>query len=125
MMVFFIIQDITIKRDYVRVQSTINGEAIITEYMHLQEDNRIEPNPDETYTYIEAGDIIGYQGDSGNLDEAIADGKTVSHVHIKIKLHDGSQIWNYSKNFTTVDPRDYFSTIINDDGSVVSNTNCN
>lgn len=110
---------------YVRIQSTINGETIITEYMHLQEENRIELNPNETYTYIKAGDIIGYQGDSGNLAEAIADGKTVSHVHIKIKLHDGSKIWDYSKNFTSVDPRDYFSTIINDDGSVVSNTNCN
>lgn len=108
---------------YTRIQSTINGETFLVEYFHLQEDNRIlqTSNP---LTYVNAGDIIGYQGDSGNLKGAIKKKTVESHVHIEVRVHDGSSQWGYG-NFDIVDPRDYLSTSIDDDGVSQTNTNCN
>ena len=110
----------------VLIQSTVNEDTILQEYFHLQDENRVSLNSDNTLNYVKAGDIIGYLGDSGNLSGAIAKKKAESHVHLKIKKHDGSTQWNYNNNFTTVDPRDYLKTIINDDGTTEQeNTNCN
>ena len=107
---------------YTRIQSTVNGETFLVEYYHLQSDNRIlQGNP---LVQVNAGDIIGYQGDSGNLKGAIADGTVDSHVHIEVRVHDGSSQWGYS-NFNPVDPRDYINTIINTDGTSEENTDCN
>lgn len=108
---------------YTRIQSTVNGETFLVEYFHLQEDNRIlqTSNP---LTYVNAGDIIGYQGDSGNLKSAIKKGTVDSHVHIEVRVHDGSNQWGYS-NFILVDPRDYLNTTINDDGTSEENIDCN
>ena len=103
---------------YIRIQSTVNGETFIHEYFHLQDENREKPNTDGTLNYVKAGDIIGYLGDSGNLKGAIAEETAVSHVHIKIKKHDGSNKWNYDANFNVDDPRDYITTEIEDDGEV-------
>ena len=107
---------------YTRIQSTINGVTIITSYFHLQKENRLlATNP---LNHVKAGDIIGYQGDSGNLKNAIANGGVDSHVHIETRKHDGSNSWGYS-HFNLVDPRDYFETKIDSTGVSQSNTNCN
>ena len=105
-----------------RIQSTINGKTILVSFFHLQKENRVlQGTP---LVKVEAGDIIGYQGDSGNLKGAIESGGVESHVHIEVREHDGSSKWGY-KNFNLVDPRTYFSTIIKDDGTSENNTNCN
>ncbi|WP_420315978.1 M23 family metallopeptidase [Ekhidna sp.] len=102
---------------WTQIQSTVDGKTIITQYAHLQKNGRI------TSGEVEAGDVIGYQGDSGNLSAAIANGSTVSHVHIGVLEHDGSNSWNYNTNFEEVDPRDWLSTTIDDEGT--SETDCN
>jgi hypothetical protein len=107
---------------YTRIQSTANGKTFIHEYFHLQKENRVlQGNP---LVKVKAGDIIGYQGDSGNLKDAIKKKTVDSHVHIEIREHDGSNKWGYA-NFTPIDPRTYFSTTIKDDGTSEPNTNCN
>lgn len=107
----------------VQIQSTLpNGEVVITTYFHLQEDNRIQAGT-APLTQVTAGQIIGYQGDSGNLAGAIADGDTESHVHIETRLHDGSSSWNFNNNFDLVDPRNYLETNIDETGDI--NNDCN
>ncbi|MBZ9777995.1 M23 family metallopeptidase [Psychroflexus sp. CAK8W] len=84
--------------------ATVNGQQISIQYFHLQENNRVSGS-------ISAGDIIGYQGDSGNLAGAIAKGSVVSHVHVKIK----------DANSNTLDPEDFFGT----NPTSSTNSNCN
>ena len=93
---------------YVNITSTINGKKITIGYFHLQNSRRKSGN-------VKAGDIIGYQGTSGNLKGAIEGGDAVSHVHIKVK----------DKNNNPIDPRPYLKTKIRDDGSVEIKSKCN
>jgi murein DD-endopeptidase MepM/ murein hydrolase activator NlpD len=79
---------------YVAIESQVNGKEVRLVFFHLQEGNRITGN-------IQAGDIIGYQGDSGNLKSGIADGYTESHVHIKAQ-----------ENGANVNPLNHFKTKI-------------
>ncbi|PKG41189.1 peptidoglycan DD-metalloendopeptidase family protein [Psychroflexus sp. MES1-P1E] len=102
----------------VQLQSTLpNGEPIITTYFHLQENNRIEASTNPL-NHVTAGQIIGYQGKSGNLAGAISGGYTDSHVHVETRLHDGGSSWNFDNNFNLIDPRIYFETEIDDNGNV-------
>jgi hypothetical protein len=80
---------------HVSITSTINGDTVRNVYFHLQEARR-------TSGTINAGDIIGYQGVSGNLGSAIAQESTTSHVHIKTRV-----------NRRKADPLDYLATTIN------------
>ena len=80
---------------YVGVTSRVNGKKIRLVYFHLQEGRR-------TKGTIKAGDIIGYQGDSGNLKSAIEDKNTTSHVHVKAQEND-----------KPAEPLDHFKTKIN------------
>ena len=50
---------------------------------------------------VKAGDIIGYQGVSGNLAGAIRKGYSQSHVHVKLE-----------ENGRKIDPLKYFNTQI-------------
>lgn len=110
----------------VLIQSTVNGETIIQEYFHLQDEKRVGLNADGTLNHVKAGDIIGYQGDSGNLKNALIQGIAESHVHLKIKKHDGSNSWNYENNFNIINPKDYLHTHINNDGTTSqTNNKCN
>ena len=79
---------------YVAVTSIINGEKVILTYFHLQETGLKSGT-------VNAGDIIGYQGDSGNLEIAIKKGYAISHVHVKAK-----------KNGIMTNPLNYFQTKI-------------
>ena len=80
---------------YVGVTSRVNGKKIRLVYFHLQKNRR-------TTGTIKAGDIIGYQGVSGNLKSAIEDKNTTSHVHVKAQENDKS-----------AEPLDHFKTKIN------------
>lgn len=92
---------------YVNIFSTIDGKTVRTSYFHLQQNGRVSG-------YVEAGDIIGYQGNSGNLGKAISSGMVDSHVHIKVK-----------EEGITVDPLDHLGTIIDkDSGEVLSDPDC-
>ncbi len=84
---------------YVDVTSVVNGVTIHILYFHMQKDGRVSG-------HVNAGDIIGYQGASGNLEAAIDEGSAVSHVHIKVKV-DGK----------AVDPEPYFATKFGTDGT--------
>jgi len=77
---------------YVDVTSVVNGQTVHILYFHMQKDGRVSG-------HVNAGDIIGYQGDSGNLGSAIRHHHAVSHVHIKVKV-----------NGKAVDPMPYFAT---------------
>lgn len=79
---------------HVGITSTINGNTVRLVFFHLQEAG-IKSGP------IKAGDIIGYQGDSGNLKNAIKYGSVDSHVHVKAQ-----------KNGKMADPLSYFATTI-------------
>lgn len=96
------------KAGYIAYQTAIvNGEQITIQYFHMQESGRASGS-------IEAGDIIGYLGDSGNLRNGIAGGSCVSHVHIKIKNSSGQ----------VVNPEDYLTTKFDESGeSIISNCN--
>lgn len=77
---------------YVDVTSVVNNQTVHILYFHMQEDGRVSG-------HVNAGDVIGYQGDSGNLGDAIKHHHSVSHVHIKVKV-----------NGKAVDPKPYFAT---------------
>ncbi len=80
---------------YVVITSKINGDEIKTYYGHMQDHKRASGE-------VKAGDVIGYQGTSGNLGKAVDTKTTLPHVHIKIK-----------KNGKVVDPLPYFKTTFN------------
>lgn len=63
---------------------------------------------------VNAGDVIGSQGNSGNLQAGIDEGSTESHVHIKIR-----------ENGTVVDPIDFFKTTFNETTGAVTSSGCN
>lgn len=94
---------------YVEITSTINNKTVKILYFHLQKDSRKSG-------VIKAGDIIGYQGDSGNLKNGITQGYAESHVHIKVK-----------ENGVAVNPNDYLGTKFDPNTREVSQnpTNCN
>ena len=82
---------------YSVIKSKVNGKNVRMVYFHLQDDNR-------TTGVVKAGDIIGYQGDSGNLKNAIGQGHTVSHVHIKTQVNGANDDpLNHIK--TKIDPK--------------------
>jgi hypothetical protein len=91
---------------YSAIVSNVNGKTVRLVFFHLQENNRLTGN-------IKAGDIIGYQGDSGNLKIGIAKGYTESHVHIKAQ-----------ENGANVDPLNHFKTKI-DSNTGQTTTACN
>lgn len=101
----------------------MNGQTFIISYFHLRENDR-ELASNNPLNYVKTGDIIGYQGDSGNLRSAISSGGVESHVHIEVRIHNKSNSWHYN-NFNLVDPRDYLSTDIDDNGNSQTNNNCN
>lgn len=79
---------------HIAIASSINGERVVLTYFHMQEKGLKSG-------FVNAGDIIGYQGRSGNLDNAIKQGHAISHVHIKAK-----------KNGIMINPLNYFQTKI-------------
>ncbi|AUC15977.1 hypothetical protein BTO06_12795 [Tenacibaculum sp. SZ-18] len=91
---------------YVKLESNINGKTILSYYFHMKNENRVSGD-------VKAGDIIGYQGDSGNLKNEIKKGTVPCHVHIKIK-----------ENGITVNPDQYIKGNINTTTGVIT-ADCN
>ena len=81
---------------YTAIVSNVNGKTVRMVYFHLQEDNRVTGQ-------VKAGDIIGYQGDSGNLKNGISQGYAISHLHIKTQ-ENGKNIDPLLHLKTTIDP---------------------
>lgn len=79
------------------LSGTINGKKVNVQYFHMQKGNR-------KTGYVKAGDVIGYQGDSGNLKKAISDGDAVSHVHLKAK-ENGKLVDALKYLKTKIDPK--------------------
>ena len=77
---------------HVSIVSQVNGKTVRHVYFHLQQENRASG-------FVKQGDIIGYQGDSGNLKDAIEKEYTQSHVHLKVE-----------ENGTNVNPFKYIKT---------------
>ncbi|WP_299015120.1 M23 family metallopeptidase [uncultured Polaribacter sp.] len=91
---------------YTAIVSNVNGKTVRMVYFHLQDHNRVTG-------HVKAGDIIGYQGDSGNLKNAIRQGYAISHVHIKTQ-----------ENGKNVDPLLHLKTTINTSSGQTTNP-CN
>ena len=93
-----------------RAKVNVNGvqQEVKIQYFHLQQDNRKTGR-------VKAGDIIGYQGDSGNLKDVIyGENKTVdSHVHIKIEKLIGNKK-------VLVDPLPYLATKIDPKTGIIT-----
>ena len=87
---------------YVRIMSNINGKNILIQYAHLS--SIFVENGNE----VKAGDVIGETGNSGY--EEIPG--TIPHVHIRL--------W---ENWNEIDPRPYFGSSFNKDGTL--NSACN
>ena len=90
----------------VAITSNVNGQTIRMVYFHMQQNGRISGT-------VNAGDIIGYQGMSGNLKAGIEQGYTISHLHIKAQ-----------KNGQPEDPLNHLSTTI-DPSTGQTTTPCN
>lgn len=97
---------------YVTITSDYGDDKIKTMYFHLAQSTRVTGA-------VKAGDIIGYQSDSGNLKNGIDEGTTESHVHIKVKLKT-----NGNSNYSTVNPIDYFKTTFNETTGAVTSSGC-
>jgi len=87
----------------VGVTSRVNGKTIRLVYFHLQKDKRASGT-------VKAGDIIGYQGVSGKLGNAIEQNSTTSHVRIKTSV-----------NGIKADPLDYLATTIDPNTRKITN----
>jgi murein DD-endopeptidase MepM/ murein hydrolase activator NlpD len=88
---------------YVGVISRVNGKTIRLVYFHLQKDKRASGT-------VKAGDIIGYQGVSGNLEAGIKKKNTTSHVHVKAQ-----------ENGASTEPLEHFKTKIDPNTGQVIN----
>jgi murein DD-endopeptidase MepM/ murein hydrolase activator NlpD len=109
---------------YTTIQSNVNGETILTTYAHLKKEERIEQGPPgSALVKVSTGQILGYQGDTGNLKDALLEESVDPHIHIEIRKHDGSNSWNFDDNFNLVDPRIYLGSKINSNG--ITTNNCN
>lgn len=82
---------------YVSIGTDMNGKNYRLMYMHLKKRSTLKVGDK-----IKAGDLIGYQGSTGN--------STGSHLHISVKVADSST----SKSSKTADP---YNHVMGDDDS--------
>lgn len=88
--------EITGAGHYMKIKSVINGDIVEILYFHMQQNGRVSGT-------VNAGDIIGYQGDSGNLKAAIEQKLSVSHLHLKARENGQKRdLLNYLA--TNIDP---------------------
>lgn len=104
---------------YVTIQSYVDGEYYTHQYGHLQSDGR----PDEN-SQIAAGETIGDQGLSGNLEEAVISGSTVPHTHIIVRERVGSG-WRLTDDYSDpINPSEIMTTQFDEQGIPVQGTDC-
>ena len=86
---------------------------------HLKKEGRPENG-----SIVNAGDIVGIQGESGNLYNAVeVDKTTVSHVHIVAKKRNGNG-WDLDNDYTIMDPEELLTTKFDAAGSPVPSSSC-
>ena len=88
------------------------------QYGHLQKEGRPENGG-----IVNAGDIVGIQGESGNLADAITYWGAVSHVHIVAKKRNGNG-WDLNDDYTIMDPEELLTTKFDAAGSPVPSSPC-
>lgn len=82
---------------HVSITSKVNGKTVRHVYFHLQNEGRASGA-------VKAGDIIGYQGVSGNLKTAIDKGLSESHIHLKVE-ENGEKVNPLTYLNTKIDPK--------------------
>ncbi|HBQ59304.1 MAG TPA: hypothetical protein DD671_06690 [Balneolaceae bacterium] len=105
---------------HVTIRFQKNGVYYTMQFGHLQEDSW-PPNGSS----IEAGDVIGIQGLSGNLRNAIRTGATDDiHSHIIIRKRTGSG-WDTGLDYgNPLNPETFYSTKFDSNGNPISGTDC-
>lgn len=103
--------------NYVTMQFSISGSTYTIQFGHLQESDSFLNGK-----YVKAGDIIGSQGNSGNLEDAINKGYCASHTHI-ITRKKMTASWNIS-TYTVINPETILTTKYNTNGTPVNSTDC-
>ena len=89
------------------------------QYAHLQKEGRPANG-----SIVNAGDIVGIQGNSGNLEKAMREGWTeYYHTHIVAKKRNGNG-WNLDNDYTIMDPEELLTTKFDAAGSPVPSSSC-
>jgi murein DD-endopeptidase MepM/ murein hydrolase activator NlpD len=97
-----------------------NGVYQNVTFGHLQKDSW-PPNG----STVSAGDVIGIQGLSGNLDRAIRQGATNDvHSHIIVRKRTGTG-WHPENDFEEIiNPEQFIKTKFDANGSPLAETDC-
>ena len=105
---------------YVTIRFQKNDVYHTMQFGHLQE-NSWPPNGSS----INAGDVIGIQGLSGNLRNAIRTGATDDiHSHIIVRKRTGPG-WNTGADYgDPLNPEEFLTTKFDTNGNPVSGTDC-
>jgi len=104
---------------YVTVQAKVDGIFHTIQYGHLKKSDR--PTNGST---ISAGDLVGKQGTSGNLKNAIKKDLAEPHTHIIVRERTGSG-WNLENDYSDPEnPENIMKTKFDDQGDPVSGTDC-
>jgi murein DD-endopeptidase MepM/ murein hydrolase activator NlpD len=105
---------------YVTIRFQKNGIYYTMQFGHLQ-DNSWPPNGSS----VNAGDVIGIQGLSGNLESAILDGDTNDiHSHIIVRKRTGPS-WHTKNDYgSPVNPENFLKTKFDANGNPISGTDC-
>ncbi|MDA8596696.1 M23 family metallopeptidase, partial [Flavobacteriaceae bacterium] len=92
------------------------GERVQMDFFHMQKDNR-RTGP------VKQGEVIGYQGDSGNLANAIKEGTVESHYHMKC-TKPGVPVDKTTARSHMLNCEKYLKQKFNEDGSQKANNGC-
>ncbi|WP_251965040.1 M23 family metallopeptidase, partial [Salinibacter ruber] len=89
-------------------------------YAHLQEENRVNAENEEGgFVSVEAGDVIGYTGTSGNSDDDCSGGPP--HLHYEVR--QGDRPWTDKNEPDPVNPENHLGTEFSDSmGAAISDS---
>ena len=106
---------------YVTIQVEIGGSYYLISYGHLEKSGRPLNG-----SSINVGNIIGNQGLSGNLGEAIFEGWTNQpHTHLQMRKKLPNNDWVLETGFGEfINPEPLITTQFDNQGNVVSETDC-
>ena len=103
---------------FITVQFPHGGHYYTLQYGHLQKEGRPANG-----SIVNAGDIVGIQGLSGNLAEPVRRRTAVEHVHIVAKKRNGNG-WDLDDDYTIMDPEELLTTKFDAAGSPVPSSSC-
>jgi len=99
---------------WIMVKSSVNGKNFYFLFAHLKEFNQKSGQ-------VNAGEILGKAGETGNLADAKNNDIAIQHLHIETREIENNSSWNKSKKR---DPEDLIKTKFNKNGEVKSSTDC-